>query len=130
MLYKLKVNILTPQLRNNVYLNETIIIITAALGIETKNKICLKSCIPSFSIHDMRCNGGKYVHRFWLRYSTGMYEYSVSRVSMARCHEMSGFISYSGGCARLLLPLQKKPQNVFVWGKSLITVYGVRPTFA
>ena len=30
--------------------------------------------------------------------------YSVSRVGRARCHEMSGFISYSGGAPEFCLP--------------------------
>jgi len=42
---------------------------------------------------------------------------------------MSRFISYSGG-APDFAALTKKPQSAFVWWKTLVTVYGVRPTFA
>ena len=42
---------------------------------------------------------------------------------------MPGFISYSGGAPDLYRSYKKKPQNGFVWGKALVTVYVVRPTF-
>jgi len=48
--------------------------------------------------------------------------YSGSRVSRARCYEMSGFISYSGGVPDFCRPYKNKPQNGFVWWKAL--VYG------
>jgi len=55
--------------------------------------------------------------------------YSGTRVSRARSHEKSGFISYSGGAPDFCRPYKKKPQNAFVWGRTIIAVYGVRPTF-
>ena len=55
--------------------------------------------------------------------------YSGTRVSRARSHEKSGFISYSGGAPDFCRPYKKKPQNAFVWGRTIVAVYGVRPTF-
>ena len=56
--------------------------------------------------------------------------YSGTRVSRARSHEKSGFISYSRGAPDFCCHTKKSHKTPFVWWKTVVTVYGVRPTFA
>jgi len=70
----------------------------------------------------LRSCGGAVVEALRSAAPHGMY--SGTRVSRARSHEKSGFISYSGGAPDFCCHTKKSHKTPFVWCKTVVTVWG------